>query len=106
MKKKVDDEIITFKIYPSSIIPGSNIKNAITGIFYDNLYIGTYDEDYLFSVAYSVGNLGKDTLFLFYDNPSQYEEHFNIKLNEKIINNWNTKQYNINNKKIDNHKKI
>lgn len=92
--KKNNLEYIEF--YRTSYIPGSNIKNAITGNYYPYL-VGSNNEKLLFKVAICTGEKGTlnyvnnqwiaETNLLFYDSPEQYERHLygEISLNIKRL---------------------
>jgi hypothetical protein len=53
---------------------------------------GSKDEDGLFSVILATGETGQTPLILFYDNPEQYERHFNITLSQTTKERWHKKK--------------
>jgi hypothetical protein len=66
--------------YNTSIIPGTSIRNAISGIREYNMKVGSpVAESQFFKVRYAgegISNVnGPDTLF--YDTPEQFERHMN-----------------------------
>jgi hypothetical protein len=82
--------------FPTSMVPNSHIKNAITGAFQgmDGQFfrVGSKDEDLFFSVILATGELGQaGPPTLFYDNPEQYERHFFTKLPKELKNTWEIK---------------
>jgi hypothetical protein len=83
---------VTF--FPTLMIPGAAIKNAISGTLQSSsqgahyFRVGTSDEDLFFSVILATGELGQEPMSLFYDNPEQYERHFFTKLSTEIKNAW------------------
>lgn len=70
--------------------------NAKTNQAY-NVRFGSKDEDGLFSVILATGECGQTPIILFYDNPQQYERHFNVTLRPETKQRWNKKRnaYNI-----------
>ena len=64
--------------YPTKMTPGFSIYNAVTGIKYDDYTVGN---DPYFKVLVLREHL-------YYDSPSQYENHFNTKLNRIIKQQW------------------
>jgi len=65
--------------------------NAKTNQQY-NIKFGSKGEDTLFSVILATGESGQTPLILFYDNPEQYERHFNISLTPEAKKKWHKKQ--------------
>jgi hypothetical protein len=64
---------------------GTNIRNALTGIYYPNYKVGTIDEYLLFKVLLTKEN--KQILF-FFDSPTEYEESQNIIVSDNKKNEW------------------
>lgn len=85
--------------FKTSCVPGSNIKNAISGNFYPYL-VGSSDEKLLFKIALCTGEKGTlnysyiDKKFiaeqcpLYYDSPEQYERHMNCEVSINTKNLW------------------
>lgn len=71
---------------------GSLIKNAVTGIKYKDMLVGSRAEDYFFAVTMASGLRDKPTFKLFYDSPQQYEDHQHIELSKYTIKKWMDKQ--------------
>jgi len=82
--------------FPTSTTPNMIIKNAMTGVYQgldDSFFrVGTLDEDLFFSVILATGELGKNPLTLFYDNPEQYERHFFTKVSQQSKEKWTEKR--------------
>ena len=80
--------------FPTLMVPGAAIKNAISGTLQSSgqgahyFRVGTSDEDLFFSVVLATGELGQEPMTLFYDSPEQYERHFFTKLSTEIKNSW------------------
>ena len=68
----------TIELYYTSIMPDSNIRNAISGER-TKLRVGRkLEESLFFSVCFSTGELAHGPYILFYNSPEQYEKHQNI----------------------------
>ena len=74
IKRKINHKNVNINIY-SSGETGSNIRNAITGEYYSDR-IGTKREDLYYKIGISTGDIGGDSVTLFFDSPEQYERHF------------------------------
>lgn len=66
---------------------GSSIRNAETGEYCKGR-VGSKDESMFFKVSNSTGESSVGPLTLFYDSPSQYENHFGIVLNDDVKYSW------------------
>ena len=80
-------------VYTSGVI-GSNIRNAVTGEYYDSL-VGSKDEDLFFKVKLSTGECnsknGSNTLF--YNSPEEFEKYDNmVELDESVKELWRLKK--------------
>ncbi len=71
----------------------TQIRNAETGIFYNDL-VGSANEDKYFKVAFAKGVLTSknNSSTLFYNSPDEYMRHMNTQLDEYIIEKWHKKQ--------------
>jgi hypothetical protein len=78
-------------IYETSTIPGRRIKNAVSGNFYDYV-VGSINEDNLFKVSFSTGELGQQAIVLFFSDPGQFESHLMTKISDKAKSQWIEKQ--------------
>ena len=65
----------------------SQIRNAETGEYY-KYKVGTMDEDLFFKAMISTGEVPSGPLTLFYDSPSQYENHQLTKVSTEVKQNW------------------
>lgn len=109
-KKK--DIFFKLEVYDSGYKQKASIRNAVTGIIYKNIWIGSKQEKYLFKVTYTGDKLGNKQktngsitnvdapLALYYDSYDQWERHFkdvlypnswNSNAKEKISKQWNDK---------------
>ena len=94
---KLKNKLQYIQFYKTSFFPGSNIKNAITGNFYEYL-VGSKNEKLLFKIAICTGEKGTlnyiDNKFiaepssLFYDSPEQCEKHLCIEIHQKTKTKW------------------
>jgi len=68
---------------------GSKIRNAESGHYY-NHRVGTLNEHLYFKVALSTGEVKpkNSSNILFYDSPSQYEEHLNGIVSDDVKRSW------------------
>jgi hypothetical protein len=89
-KKYVSDKkgSVKIELYGSYDI-GSTIRNAITGVRYKDMIVGSSAEDQFFKVKMFNGNKG---VTLFYDSPEDYERHQYQLLDERIKQKWHEKQ--------------
>lgn len=94
-KGKGKDEIIDY--HKTSYVPGTHIKNAVTGDYYPYL-VGSIEEKMLFKVRLSTGEKGTlthingdwvpESNLLFYDSPEEYERHFYGSLSNDTKTRW------------------
>lgn len=67
---------------------GTRVYNAITGNSYP-FTVGSKQESKLFKVTDAYGNRDVRTpRMLYYNNPEEYEKHFNVVLSSKIKDAW------------------
>lgn len=71
---------------------GSLIKNAVTGIKYKHMLVGSRAEDCFFTITMASGLRDKPTFKLFYDSPQQYEYHQHTELSKHTVEKWIDKQ--------------
>jgi hypothetical protein len=84
--------------YETSSTPGSTIRDAITGHYYDGYHVGKkYDENMYYKTAYCVGDAlkpnqkkgeNREPQFLYFVNPESYERHFNVSLTTQRKEKW------------------
>jgi len=95
IKTYVDDNGVKHKYLLEYYSSGNNqslIRNAVTGLKYKNLRVGTRDEDLLFKISINTFENNKNKEVLFYDSPEQYESHQYCKLSSNTINKWYEKR--------------
>jgi hypothetical protein len=68
---------------------GSLIRDAISGVKYKDMYVGSGNEDKFFKIKMTHGI---KNCTLFYLTPQHYETHHHIKLSPFTIKKWNDKQ--------------
>lgn len=71
---------------------GSLIRNAVTGVKYKNMYVGSLSENKFYKYnLFSTTN--KEVCHsLFYETPEQFEAHHHLKLSDATIKRWYDKQ--------------
>lgn len=79
---------VTIKAYASGLT-GTFIINAVTG-FTSNCKVGSKDEYLFYRVSISTGE-GRNSqpIYLYYDSPEQYEEHYLTNADPLIKEQWN-----------------
>lgn len=75
-----------FEFYASNSNPGFKIRDAVSGIRYDQYRVGSDAERLFFKVSYNA-NHGKSEL-LFFHSPDEYERFFNLELDNSSKTNW------------------
>lgn len=81
---------IVLEYYETSGCPGCKIRDASTGISYDQYRTGSDAEDLFFKVSYC-GNKGTGHI-LFFSSPDEYERFFKINLHNNAKIAWAEKQ--------------
>jgi hypothetical protein len=76
----------------SSGSQGSTIRNAISGSYYHGDRVGSKNEDFYYKVGISTGDVGRDSITLFYDSPEQYERHMYTTVSSEHKQMWSEKQ--------------
>ena len=90
----------TLEYYETSINVDTRIRNAVTGFRYRDDHpklrylVGSRQEDLFFKVVISNGENGNTPVFLFYDNPEQFEKHQRVILAQPIKEKWSNKNLN------------
>ena len=74
---------------------GSTIRNAISGSYCHGHRVGSKQEDLYFKVSISTGELGRESVVLFYDTPEQYERHMYVTVEPESKQAWLEKQMNV-----------
>ena len=80
-------------IYSTNDMPGTKIRDAITGARYNEYGVGTRNEHLFFKVCFASGELGDNGGLVFFDSPEQYEKHFKgiYIVSQSIKNQWTNK---------------
>lgn len=81
----------TLEYYKSGGV-GSLIRNAITGVKYKNMFVGSLSENKFFKYNLFPSANKECCHLLFYENPEQFEFHQHFKLSNSTIQNWYDKQ--------------
>jgi len=76
IKRFINNKPVEFDIYTTNDMPGTMIRDAITGARYSDFRVGTRNEHLFFKVAISTGEVGNNGGLVFFDSPEQYEKHF------------------------------
>jgi hypothetical protein len=80
--------------YNTTMYPETRIRNAVTGYRYRDDHpklkylVGSRQEDLFFKTCIANGETGNNPVFLFYDNPEQFEKHQKILLSQVIKEKW------------------
>ena len=93
-QKKIGGKFV-LEYYETSINVDTRIRNAVTGCRYRDDHpklrylVGSRQEDLFFKVIISNGENGNNNpVFLFYDNPEQFEKHQRVLLAQPIKEKW------------------
>lgn len=76
------------EVYSTSFIPGTMIRDAITGNKYTNYFVGSLDEELFFKVKDTSGYVGNGSFCLYYDSPEQYERHMKSTISVNVKKAW------------------
>jgi hypothetical protein len=95
--RKINNKKTSIEAYKTSYTPDSKIRNACTGIF-QNFRVGSRDEYMFYKVVLATGETEQEPGHLYYDNPEQYERHFQTTVPQEEKEKWTLKyreeQYN------------
>lgn len=83
---KEEKRTVTIKFYSTGPI-GSNIRDAVTGVFYSSI-VGSKEEHLYFKVGDQSCSNGNYGLTLFYSSPDEYEGHQYVKLSDEDKKRW------------------
>jgi hypothetical protein len=89
--RRQDGMKIKTEVYSTSFVPGTMIRDAITGIRYSQYRIGSWHEDLFFKVKDTCGYIGDGTYLLFYESPEQCERHMKVKISTNVKKTWTDK---------------
>ena len=79
------------EVYSTSFIPGTWIRDAITGHKHQNFRVGSWHEDLFFKVKDTSGYVGNGTYNLYYDSPEQYERQLKTNISVDVKKKWTDK---------------
>jgi len=79
------------EVYSTSFIPGTMIRDAITGHKYGNYFVGSLNEELFFKVKDTSGYVGSGSFCLYYDSPEQYERHMKSTVSVNVKKAWTDK---------------
>ena len=79
------------EVYSTSFIPGTMIRDAITGHKYGNYFVGSLNEELIFKVKDTSGYVGSGSFCLYYDSPEQYERHMKSTVSVNVKKAWTDK---------------
>jgi hypothetical protein len=79
------------EVYSTSFIPGTMIRDAITGHKHPTYRVGSWCEDLFFKVKDTSGYVGNQSFCLYYDSPEQYERHFKANVSVETKKKWTDK---------------
>ena len=83
----VDGKKKSIDVYSTNSTPGSQIRGAIGGSYYQGFRAGSRDEDIFFKVMLATGECS-DSSILFFDNPEQYERHLCAVVSQEDKEKW------------------
>lgn len=89
--RREGDVKIKTEVYSTSIMPGTFIRDAITGYKQNNCRVGSWKEDLFFKVHEASGYIGMQTYTLFYDSPEQFERHMKTTVSTNTKRLWTDK---------------
>lgn len=86
IKIKTKNDIFKVDLFETGYQPGLNIRNAISGSYY-NHKTGTFDEHLYFKVIDTCYS-GKNPYLLFYESPEQFERHYICNVSKETKRKW------------------
>lgn len=76
------------EVYSTSFIPGTMIRDAITGHKYNRYRVGSSDESLFFKAKDVSGTTNNQPNILFYESPEQFERHMKVNISTDIKKSW------------------
>lgn len=92
VRRVVGRKTVKISFYETTNTPNHYIRNAVSGTVMP-YRVSSADEDLFFSVLFATGETGQTAALLFYDNPEQYEQHFNVSLPTEGKDAWRVKYF-------------
>jgi hypothetical protein len=82
-----------FKIYNNSNDPGARLRDAVTGVFFNDR-VGTTDEKKYFKVAVATGKIKakNESNSFYYLTPEDFSRHFKVDVNTETQESWHKRQ--------------
>jgi hypothetical protein len=75
--------------YAGSVLPGTSIRNAVTGIREYNMKVGNWNAEAQFFKVRYLGNYSTNNPdILYYDSPEQFERHMHCTVKQPIKKKW------------------
>ena len=92
MKIYVNGKIVKVRFFETKYLPGTLIRNAITGNRFEGLYVGKKTEDLFFKVCNTTIENGTRTpIIMYFDSPEQFEKHFKCTVTDANKERWRNK---------------
>ena len=93
LKRFINKKPVEIDIYTTNDMPGTMIRDAITGARYIEDRVGTQNEHLFFKVAIATGEIGMNGGIVFFCSPEQYEKHFKglYSVPQEIKEKWTNK---------------
>jgi hypothetical protein len=85
--RKINHKRTSIEAYKTPYTPDSKIRNACTGS-YQNFRVGSTDEYMFYKVSLATGETEQEPAHLYYDNPEQYERHFQTTVPQEEKEKW------------------
>uniref|UniRef100_A0A6C0JK89 Uncharacterized protein n=1 Tax=viral metagenome TaxID=1070528 RepID=A0A6C0JK89_9ZZZZ len=83
-----DGKPSAIEFYSTNMVPGTMIRDAVTGSKYNQFRVGTLNEHQFFKVTNATGQFGRDSVTMFYDSPEQFERHMKTDVETDIKSRW------------------
>jgi hypothetical protein len=84
----VSKKRVPIEFYTTNMTPGNKIRNAITGVHQNGLFVGSRSEDLFYKLSNTCDNCKNDQHILFFDSPEQYERHFHTTVPQEEKEIW------------------
>jgi hypothetical protein len=80
---------IPIEIYTTRFTPNFKIRNAVSGLYEKNMYVGRRDEDLFFKAALATGEIkNSNSSHLYFDSPEECERHMHTTISQDIKKKW------------------
>jgi hypothetical protein len=90
LKKDGKWKRVPVEIFTTRCCIDARIRNAVTGIYEPDAFVGRHSEEQYFKVVLATGELGANapSSFLYFDSPSQFERHFFTDVDMVLKKKW------------------